>query len=240
RLRQQVDESRRAMQQRIDSDRAARIQAESNLDTAMRAYEAAAVSGNQADIDRLRRQVEDQEIALRTIQERERLDAQAMSADITAMRNSPNPQNDLIAQRQAEFDQYQRELTSDVAARTEIQRHHEAAINASQQQRQQAEQQAQALRAQIEQAQAAAQQAAQAAQAAQQQAAQTQQQLEQTKQQAQQTQQQLQQQAQQNAADAEKARQAAQASQAELEKTREELARRDAEARQWRMQQELA
>jgi outer membrane protein OmpA-like peptidoglycan-associated protein len=240
RLRQQVEESRRAMQQRIDADRAARIEAERNLDTAMRAYEAAAASGNQADIDKLRRQVEDQEIALRTIQERERLDAAAIGADITAMRNSPNPQNDLIAQRQAELDAYQRELSADVAARAEIQRHHEAAISAASQQRQQAEQQAQAMRAQIEQAQAAAQQAAQAAQAAKEQAAQTQQQLQAVQQQAQQTQQQLTQQAQQNAAEAEKARQAAQAAQAELEKTREELARRDAEARQLRMQQELA
>lgn len=233
RLRQQVDESRRAMQQRVQNDRAARLQAEANLDAAMRAYEAAALSGNQADLDRLRRQVEDQEIGVRAIQERERLDAQAMNADITAMQSSPNPQNDLISQRRLDLDAYQRELTTDIAARTEIQRHHEAAIAAAQQQRQQAEQQAQALRAQMEQAQAAAQ-------AAQQQAAQTQQQLQAVQQQAQQTQQQLTQQAQQNAADAEKARQAAQATQAELERTREELARRDAEARQLRMQQELA
>ncbi len=240
RLRQQVEESRRAMEQRVQSDRNARIEAERNLDAAMRAYEAAAVSGNQADIDRLRRQVEDQEIALRTIQERERLDTQAIAADITAMRSAPTPQNDLIAQRQAELDQYQHEVKADVAARTDIQRRHEQAIAAAQQQRAQTEAQEQALKAQVEQAQAAAQQSAQAARAAQQQAAQTQQQLQAVQQQAQQTQQQLQQQAQQSQSEAEKARQAAQAAQAELERTREELARRDAEARQLRMQQELA
>ncbi len=220
-LRQQVDETRRAMQQRIDADRAARQEAERNLDDSMRRYEAAVVNGNQADIDRLRRQVEDQEIALRAIQERERLDEAALSADVEALRSDP--------QRQAALEQYRREREADVAARTDIQRRHEAAIAAAQQQRQQAESQAQALRAQIEQAQAAAQQAAQAAQAAQQQAQQTQQQLEASKQQAQQSQ-----------SEAERARQAAQAAQAELEKTREELARRDAEARQLRMQQELA
>ena len=170
RLRQQVEETRRAMQQRVESDRSARIEAERNLDTSMRAYEAAAVSGSQSDLDRLRRQVEDQEIALRTIQERESLDAQAMGADITAMRNSPNPQNDLITQRQAELDAYQRELSADIAARTEIQKHHESAVTIAAQQRQQAEQQTQAYRAEIEQAQ-------QAAQAAQQKAAQTQEQL---------------------------------------------------------------
>ncbi len=262
RLRQQVDETRRAMQQRVESDRSARVQAEQDLDTSMRAYEAAAVTGNQADLDRLRRQIEDQEIALRAIQERERLDAQAIGADITAMRNSPNPQNDLITQRQAELDAYQRELSADIAARTEIQKHHEAAVAIAAQQRQQSEQQTQAYRVEIEQAQqaaraaqqkavqtqeqlTAAQQAAQTAQeqakqqltAAQQQA---QQQLQAQQQQAQQTQQQLSQQVQQQQAEAEKARQTAQAAQAELEKTREELARRDAEARQLRMQQELA
>ena len=247
RLRQQVEETRAAMQQRVQNDRAARLQAESNLDTAMRAYEAAALSGNQADLDRLRRQVEDQEIGVHAIQERERLDSQAMNADIMAMKSSPNPQNDLIAQRQAELDAYERELTSDVQARAEIQRHHEAAIAAATQQRQQAEATAQQYRAQVEQAQQAAQaaqqQAAQTAeqlQAAQQQAAQTQQQLQAAQQQATQQQQQLSQQVQQQQSEAEKARQAAQAAQAELERTREELAKRDAEARQLRMQAELA
>ena len=233
RLRQQVEETRRAMQQRVQNDRAARLQAESNLDAAMRAYEAAALSGNQADLDRLRRQVEDQEIGVRAIQERERLDAQAMNADITAMKNSPNPQNDLIAQRQAELDAYERELTSDVQARAEIQRHHEAAIAVATQQRQQAEATAQQYRAEVEQAH-------QAAQAAQQEAAQTQQQLQAAQQQAAQQQQQLSQQVQQQQSEAEKARQAAQTAQAELERTREELAKRDAEARQLRMQTELA
>lgn len=262
RLRQQVEETRQAMQQRVESDRNARIEAERNLDTAMRAYEAAAVSGNQADLDRLRRQVEDAEISVRAIQERERLDAQAMGADLAAMRNSPNPQTDLIAQRQADLDAYQRELTADVAARTEIQRHHEAAVSVAAQQRLQAETQAQSYRAEIEQAQQAAQAAQQkaaqtqeqltaaqqAAQAAQQQAQQqltaaqqeAQQKLQAAEQQAQQTQQQLSQQVRQQQAEAERARQAAQSAQAELERTREELARRDAEARQLRMQQELA
>jgi outer membrane protein OmpA-like peptidoglycan-associated protein len=240
RLRQQVDETRRAMQQRVESDRSARIQAEQDLDTSMRAYEAAAVNGNQADLDRLRRQVEDQEIALRAVQERERLDAQAMSADITAMRNSPNPQNDLITQRQADLDAYQRELNADIAARTEIQKHHESAVAIAAQQRQQSEQQTQAYRAEIEQAQQAAERAQQRAAQTQQQLTEAQQAAQTAQQQAQQTQQQLTQQVQQQQVEAEKARQAAQAAQAELGRTREELARRDAEARQLRMQQELA
>jgi outer membrane protein OmpA-like peptidoglycan-associated protein len=240
RLRQQVEETRRAMQQRVESDRSARLETEHNLDAAMRAYEGAALNGNQADLDRLRREVEDQEIAARTIQERERLDAQAMNADITAMQASPNPQSDLIAQRQAELDAYNRELSGDIAARAEIQRHHEAAIAMAAQQRQEAVAQAQAYRAQAEQAEQAAQAAQQQLQAVQQQASQTQQQLQAAQQQASQTQQQLSQQVQQQTAEAEKAREAAQSAQAELERTREELARRDAEARQLRMQTELA
>src|SRR5581483_3183236 len=222
RLRQQVEESRRAMQQRIETDRAARVGAERGLDEAMRQYETAVASGNTADVDRLRRQVEDQEIALRAIQERERLDADAMASDLNALRTEPNAPADLIAQRQAQLDQYRNELQADVAARADIQRRHEQAIAAAQRQRSENEARAAAMQQQLLQAQQAAAQAAQAAQ------------------QAQQTQQQLAQQVQQSQAEAEKARRAAQAAQAELERTRDELARRDAEARQLRMQQELA
>jgi outer membrane protein OmpA-like peptidoglycan-associated protein len=239
RLRSQVDEQRRAMQARIEGDRAARQEAERRLDDAMRQYETAVAAGNPADIDRLRRQVEDQEIALRTVQQREQLDQQALAAEIDAARNDANQQAD-VAQRQAQLDQYRSELQADVAARADIERRHEAAIAAAQQQRQQADAQAQALRAQIQQAQAEAQQQAQAARAAQQKIQQTQEQLQATQQQAAQAQQQLTQQMQQSQAEAEKARQTAQSAQAELARTREELAHREAEARQLRMQQELA
>ena len=268
RLRGQVEESRHAMQLRLETDRAARLEAEKRLDDAMRQYEAAVATGNPADIDRLRRQVEDQEIALRTVEEREHLDEQALAAaveteraDIQTAQNLPNANAAVIAQRQtdlaqrqSQLEQYRSELRTDVAARADIQRRHEAAVAAAQQQRQQAEAQAQALKQQIEQAQAEAQQQAQAAQAAQQKVQQTQEQLQAAQQQAQQTQQQMQamqqqaaqaqqqltQQAQQSQSEAEKARQAAQTAQAELAKTREELARRDAEAQQLRMQQQLA
>ena len=232
RLRSQVDENRRAMQTRIDTDRAARVEAERQLDEAMRQYEAAAVSGNSADLDRLRRQVEDQQIALRTIQDRERLDQQAFAAELDAARSDANQQADL-AVRQSQLDQYRNELQADLTARAEIQRRHDAAIALAEQQRQQTEAQAQALRTQIEQVQAEAQ-------AAEQKAQQTQEQLQAAQQQAAQTQQQLTQQAQASAFDAEKARQAAQSVQAELARTREELARRDAEAQQLRLQQQLA
>jgi outer membrane protein OmpA-like peptidoglycan-associated protein len=241
------------MQQRIESDRAARIDAERRLDDAMSKYEAAMAAGT-SDVDASRRQVEDAEISLRAVQERERLNQAAMDTEISTLRsdiqsaqNQPDANATIVAQRQAdiirrqsELEAYRHEVQEDASRRADIQRRHEAAISAAQQQRQQAEAQAQALRQQMEQAQQAAQQAAQAAQAAQQQTQQTQQQLQTLQQQSQQTQQQLQQQAQQSAAEAEKARQQAAASQSELERTRQELARRDTDARRKEMEAELA
>lgn len=247
RLRSQVDENRRAMQQRMDTDRAARVEAERRLDDAMSKYEAAVATGS-ADSDTLRRQVEDAEIALRAVQERERLDEEAMGAevntlrsDITAAQNANPPLNaTILSQRQADLiarqnalEQFRTDRQADVTRRADIQRRHEAAVAAAMQQRQQAEQQAQAMRQQIEAAQAAAQQAAAAAQSAQQQVQSTQQQL-----------QTVQQQAQQQQAEAEKAREDARRSQEELERTRQQLAQQQAqqqaEARQREMESELA
>src|SRR3989454_4304246 len=254
RLRQQVEESRRTMAQRIESDRQARIAAEKRLDDAMSKYEAAAATGSAPDLDAARRQVEDAEITLRTLQDRERLNQQAIDAEVAALRTDvQNAQNqnasaELIAQRQsdiirrqADLDAYRNELQDDATRRADIQRRHEQAIADAQRQRQEAE--AQAMRQQIELM-------AQAARTAQQQAQSTQQELQQAQEKAQTTQQQLQQaqttqeqlkqQAQQSATEAEKARQAATATQAELDRTRLELAQREEEARQLKMQQDLA
>ena len=251
RLRQQVAESRQAMQARIETDRQARIAAERRLDEAMGKYEAAVASGNAPDVDTLRRQVEDAEISLRAIQDRERLDQQAIESDVSTMRtdvqNLQNANADaaIVAQRQAdiisrqsELDAYRTELQEDANRRADIQRRHETAIADAQRQRQAGE--AQSMRAQIEAAQQQAQATQQQLQQVQQQAQQTQQQLQEAQQQAQTAQQQLTQQAQQSASEAEKARQAAAAAQAELERTRQQLAERDAEAKQLRMEQDLA
>ena len=261
RLRQQVDESRRAMAQRVETDRAARLEAERRLDDGMSKYEAAVAAGS-ADADSLRRQVEDAEISLRAVQERERFDEEAMNAEVNALRGDiqtaeqqqPPLDAAVLSQRQAdlirrqnELDQFRAERQQDVTRRTDIQRRHEQAVSAAQQQRMQAEQQAQAMKAQIEQAQQAAQQAAQAAQAAQQQVQSTQQQLQTMQEQAKQQQaesekalQTAQQQAQQRQAEAEKAREEARTAQAELERTRQDMARRDAEAKRMQMEAELA
>jgi outer membrane protein OmpA-like peptidoglycan-associated protein len=259
RLRQQVDENRRAMRQRIESDRAARIEAERRLDDAMAKYESAVATGS-LDADSLRRQVEDAEIALRAIQERERLNEEAIASEITTLRTditaaqNANIDASILTQRQAdvlrrqsELEAFRSERQDDVNRRADIQRRHEAAVSATLQQRSAAEQQAQQMRAQIEAAQAAAQQAAQAAQAAQQQAAQMQQQQEAaakaaTEQQAQQAQQieAARKLAEQQQVEAQKARDEARKVQEELERTRQQLAQQQAEAKQKAMEAELA
>lgn len=256
RLRSQVDETRRAAAQRMESDRAARREIEARLDEAMSRYEAAVTSGN-ADSDTLRRQVEDAAIALRAVQERERLNEESMTAEINSLRSGvqaaqnmrPPLDSVVIAQRQAdiirrqnELDLFRNERSQDLMRRTEILRRHEAAISSAQQHRMQADEQVQQMRAQIEAAQQAAQQAAQAAQSAQQQAQAAQQQVESTQQQMQTAQQQSAQQlqtAQQQAAQQlQTVQQLAEKQAAEAEKAREEARKANEELE--RTRQELA
>ena len=215
RLREQVEENRRLMEQRVEQDRLARVEAQRQLDAVMQRYESAIGTASATEIENLRRQVEDQQIALRAIQERERLNEQTLSSEINALRNelqtarqqgTANAQ--LLSERQAElqrreeeFQRLRREREADIAARADLERQQQAAIADAQSRRQQAEAQAQELRVQIEQAQ---------------------------------------QQAQQTQAELARAREQAQATQAELDRAKAALAERDVEARRLRMQQELA
>lgn len=261
RLRQQVDENRRAMAQRIETDRNMRIDAERKLDEAMSKYEAAVIAGA-PDADVLRRQVEDAEIALRAAQERERLNEDALTAEVNTMRSdiqaaqNANPpidaailsqrQADLI-QRQAILDQFRTERASDVTRRADIQKRHETAVTAAIQQRQQAEAQAEAQRQAAEAQRLAAEQQAnalkqqvEAATTAAQQAAAAAQSAQQQAATAQQQTQAMQQQVAQQQAEAEKAREDARKVQEELERTRQQLAQQQAETRQKEMEAELA
>ncbi len=228
-LRQQILASQQAAQARIEQDRTARTLAEQQVDQAYTRYENALASGNASDVDSARRQLEDQQIALRAIQAREQANVDSLSSQVDSLRNQLQTSQqsgalapDVLAQRQQELiaqqqqlDALRRERDADLSMRTRIDQQNQAAIAAAQQRRAQAEAQAQQMQQQIQQAQQAAQQATAAAQQAQQQAAQAQQQA------------QLQaQQAQQQAA--------------ELEKARQQLAQRDAEMKQMQMQQELA
>jgi outer membrane protein OmpA-like peptidoglycan-associated protein len=220
RLRQQVDESRRAAEARVEADRQARIAAERQLEEAYGKYTTTITTAAPSDVDAMRRQIEDQQFALRTIQERERSNAEAMQAEIARLRAdlSASQQNlsaEVLAQRQADIlarqqqlETLRQSLDAEAAARAQRDKQEQEAIAAAQARRQQADAEAAALRAQAENAS----QQAQAAQAA----------------------------AQQANAQALQAQAAAQSAQAQLEETRRQLAQSDAETRRLRIQNELS
>jgi len=220
-LQAQIDQNRIAAQQQIDADRAARQAAEKRLDDMVAQYQAAITTGSAGQAESLRRQVEDQQIALRAIQEREKLNEQAMQSTIENLKNDlENAQkqgtanSQLLADRQVTLQQRELELQTlkkeretDLAARADMERAQNAAIAEATAKRQAAEAQAHALEAQVQQAQ----QAAATSQAA----------------------------AQQAQADADRARQQTLAAQQELEKTRQALAEQEAEAKRMRLQADL-
>src|SRR5436305_7651708 len=213
RLRQQIDENRRAAQAQIEADRQARLAAERQLEEAYAKYTTTITTAAPSDADAMRRQIEDQQLALRTIQERERANAESMQAEIARLHAdlSASQQNlsaEVLAQRQADIlarqqqlDTLRQSLEAEAAARAEREKQEQDAIAAAQARRQQADAEAAALRQQAENA-------AQQAQAA-------------------------------NVA-AQQAQAAAQSAQTELEETRRQLAQSDAETRRLRIQNELA
>lgn len=229
RLRQQIDENRRAAQAQIEADRQARLAAEQKLEEAYGKYTTTITTAAPSDVDAMRRQIEDQQLALRTIQERERANAEAMQAeiarlrsDLTAAQQAGNLSADVLAQRQADIlarqqqlDTLRQSLEAEAAARAQRDKQEQEAIAAAQARRQQADAEAAALRAQAE---SAAQQAQAANAAAQQAHAQ----------------------AEQANVQAQKAQAAAQSAQAQLEETRRQLAASDAETRRLRIQNELS
>jgi outer membrane protein OmpA-like peptidoglycan-associated protein len=250
RLRQQIDENRRAAQARVEADRQARIAAERQLDESYSRYESAIATSSNSDVENIRLQIEDQELTLRAIQDRERANAEAMQAgiarlrgDLTAAQQSGAISPDVISQRQAdllarqaELDSLRQSLESDAAARSDRARQQHEAVAAAQARRQQADAEAAALRQKAEEAERQAQAARAEAQQANAQAQQANVQA----QQAQAAAQQAQAAAQQTQAQLDQAQAAAQQTQAQLDQTKQLLAERDAEARLLRVQNELA
>lgn len=174
RLRGEVEATRLAMESRVSSDRTAREEAERRLDEMMQRYQAALSSSSSAEAESLRRQVEDQQITLRAIQERERLNEQSLQAQVdtlrrdleTARQQGPTAAQ-LVAEREAElqrreqeYQRLRREREEDLARRTTLDQQSAALIAEAQRTRQAAESQALELRQQVQ----AAQQIAQAAQ----------------------------------------------------------------------------
>jgi outer membrane protein OmpA-like peptidoglycan-associated protein len=214
RLRQQVDENRRAAEARVEADRQARLAAERQLDEAYNRYATSITTSAPSDVDTMRRQIEDQQLSLRTIQERERSNAEAMQAEIARLRTEVTAAQqagvnaDLLAQRQADviarqqqLDALRQSLEREAGARADRDKQAQEAVAAALARRQQTDAEAAALRQQAE----AATQQAQAAQAA-----------------------------------AQEAQAAVAQTQAQLDQTRQQLAASDAETRRLRIQNELA
>ena len=229
RLRQQIDESRRTAEARVESDRQARIAAERQLDEAFGKYESSIATSSPSDVDAMRRQIEDQQLALRTIQERERANAESMQAeinrlhtDLTASQQAGALPPEVLSQRQADIlarqqqlDLLRQSLEREGESRKQLAEQQQQAVAAAEARRKQTDAEAAALR---QQAEDATQQAEAAHAEAQQANAQ----------------------AQQSNAQAQQAQMAAQQAQSQLEQTRRELAERDSETRRLRIQNELA
>src|SRR5437763_5629320 len=214
-LRQQIDASRRAADERRAADRAAPLEAERRVDEAFRTYQTAVASASAtpADIETDRRALEDAQIALRAAQERERLAQEGMDAEVNRLRSDLEDarqasamSHEVLSQRQADvlsrqqqLEQFRREREEAVARRTELMQQQQSAIQSALTARQEREARAAELAHQAEEAR---RQAAESAQ-----------------------------QAQQATAAAQQATAAAQAAQAELEKSRREAAEREAAAK---------
>jgi outer membrane protein OmpA-like peptidoglycan-associated protein len=177
RLRQQVTQTETQLRTRFEEDRAARIAAEQNVDDLMRRYQAALVEGSATsiEVEQLRRQVEDQSLALRSLQERERLSETSMANQIDTLQRDLERERtegrltaEVLAQREQELNNQRTELQRLQGEREESERRRLEADNArataiaeAVRRRNEAEDQAAQLRQQVaqQQQQAVAQQA---------------------------------------------------------------------------------
>ena len=147
RLRQQLNQvSQNEAQYRaqLDRDRAARIAAEQNLDLLLRRYETtlAERGASSAEVDQLRRQVEEQRASLRDFQDRERQSETTMSNQINGLERALQQERaegrltaEALAQREAELrtqreelERLQREREASEQTRLEAERARERAI----------------------------------------------------------------------------------------------------------------
>ncbi len=170
RLRQQVALSEVQLRTRLESDRVARIAAEQNVDDLMRRYQAALVQGSATSIEaeQLRRQVEDQSLALRSLQERERLSEASMATQIDTLqrdlereRTDGRITSEVLAQREeeltrqrADLQRLQNERMENERRRVEAESARAIAIAEAERRRGEAEEQSTQLRQQVAEQQA--------------------------------------------------------------------------------------
>lgn len=119
RLRQQLATQEAEMRAQLEEDREARMFAERSLDDLYARYQTALAEqgADPAEVEALRRQLEDQERALRSLQERERLSETSMANQIESLENALARERDegrlnaeVLAQREAELQRQRAEL----------------------------------------------------------------------------------------------------------------------------------
>jgi len=165
RLRVEVSQNDAQVRTRLEQDRAARLAAEQSLDQLMRQYEAALAQGTSTsvELDQLRRQVEDQSLTLRAVQERERQSEASLRNQINTLQGELETERregrsaaDVIAQREDELrrqrdelEKLQRDREENERRRVEAESARTAAIAEAELKRRQAEAQTEQLRQQI-------------------------------------------------------------------------------------------
>ncbi|HEX2061486.1 MAG TPA: OmpA family protein [Thermoanaerobaculia bacterium] len=167
RLRQQVAQTESQFRTQLEQDRAARIAAEQQLDDLRRRYETALTQSGatSAEIEQLRRQVEDQSLALRTLQERERASETYVGSQIQSLEQAlereraegrltaealAQRENELRAQRE-ELQRLQTEREESARLRAEADRIRNETIAEAERRRMLAETEAAQLRQQVAQ-----------------------------------------------------------------------------------------
>lgn len=174
-LREQLVMTEAELGERLAEDRAARIAAEQRLDLLIDRYETALAQRgtSSAEIDQLRREMEDQRLALRTVQERERLTESSMNNQIAALEQSLERERsegrlnaEVLAQREeelrrqrAELDRLAREREEAERRRAEAETARAAALAEAERLRAAAESQAAHLRENLAQTSAALEEA---------------------------------------------------------------------------------
>src|SRR5688572_16460769 len=162
-LRSQLNEREQALQGQLQFDRQARLEAEQRLFDLVSKYEAAIATQNQTEVDRLRREVEDQRFQLESFQERQRLSETTMSSETDRLleelereRATGRASEQMLADRAAELTRRQQELE-------QVRQEREASVRRAQEtedrmtelsrRASEAEQESQRLRAQVQESQ---------------------------------------------------------------------------------------
>ncbi len=131
RLRQQVAQTETQFRTRLDEDRAARLAAELTLTELIGRYQIALSErgSSSVEVEQLRRQVEDQSMSLRTIQERERLNETSLGNQISGLESALERERsegrltaEVLAQRENELRGQREDLQRLVAERAESER----------------------------------------------------------------------------------------------------------------------